>query len=136
MGSQANLRLASIKDHLFPTSVPRSHGVAVLQTADRFGFKIEPKVRHAIYESSPIVALESTIITHGMPYPQNVQTAKEVESIIVGYGAVPATIAILKGVPCIEDDLEELGRNGSSFTKTARRDISHVVGYSKSILNR
>ncbi|KAH6554736.1 hypothetical protein KP509_1Z310500 [Ceratopteris richardii] len=72
-------------------------------------------------------------------YPQNVQTAKEVESIIVGYGAVPATIAILKGVPCIglsEDDLEELGRNGSSFTKTARRDISHVVGYSKSILNR
>ncbi|MCO5569825.1 hypothetical protein L7F22_023539 [Adiantum nelumboides] len=130
MHSNANLRLATIRHHLCSSSAPLHEGAKFLQIVDHLGFKIEPNVRRAICESSPVVALESTIITHGMPYPQNIQTAKEVEGIIVRHGAVPATIAILKGVPCIglsADELEELGRNGSSFTKTARRDISLVV---------
>ncbi|KAI5053987.1 hypothetical protein GOP47_0031120, partial [Adiantum capillus-veneris] len=129
MYSNANLRLATLQNQLSSSS-PLSDGAKFLQAADRLGFKVEPNVRRAIFESSPVVALESTIITHGMPYPQNVQTAKEVEGIIVRHGAVPATIAILKGIPCIGlsvDELEELGQNGSNFTKTARRDISHVV---------
>lgn len=130
MHSNVNLRLATIHSHLTSSSTVHKEGVNFLKAADRLGFKIEPVVRRAIIESSPVVALESTIITHGMPYPQNFQTAKEVQNIITANGAVPATIAIIKGVPCIglsADELEELGRNGSSFTKTARRDIGHVV---------
>ncbi|KAG6492650.1 hypothetical protein ZIOFF_047615 [Zingiber officinale] len=63
--------------------------------------KIAPDVNDALLCGNPVVALESTIISHGMPYPQNLQTAKEVQAILKANGAVPATIAILDGVPCI-----------------------------------
>ena len=60
---------------------------------------VNPEVAQALAEGKPVVALESTIISHGMPYPQNVETALKVEEIIRSNGAVPATIAILGGQP-------------------------------------
>ncbi|WOK96656.1 hypothetical protein Cni_G05363 [Canna indica] len=92
--------------------------------------KISPDVNDALLRGKPVVALESTIISHGMPYPQNLQTAKEVEAIVKENGAIPATIAILDGVPCIglnNEQLERLAKLGSKAQKTARRDIPHVV---------
>ncbi|KDO44930.1 hypothetical protein CISIN_1g0237171mg, partial [Citrus sinensis] len=65
-----------------------------------------------------------------MPYPQNFETAKEVEAIVRNNGAVPATIAILEGLPCVglsTEELERLAKLGSKAQKTARRDIAHVV---------
>ncbi len=61
--------------------------------------RISPEVSDALHAHNPVVALESTIISHGMPYPENVETALRVENIIREEGAVPATIAILKGIP-------------------------------------
>lgn len=122
-------RLAAIQNHL-TYSASTLGSMDNIETADRLGFRLESSVRYAFYQGSPVVALESTIIAHGMPYPQNLQTAKEVENIVRENGAVPATIAILNGVPCIgltANELEEVARNGSNFIKTARRDISHVV---------
>lgn len=81
----------------------------------------------------PVVALESTIISHGMPYPQNVTTAKEVEQIIRDAGAVPATIAIIDGKICIglsEDQLELLG-NSPDAMKVSRRDLPYVLSTRK-----
>ncbi|QPF72115.1 pseudouridine-5'-phosphate glycosidase [Roseateles sp. DAIF2] len=77
----------------------------------------------------PVVALESTIISHGMPYPQNVQTAREVEQIIREGGAVPATIAILDGkirVGLSDEELELLGRSPEAL-KVSRRDLPYVL---------
>ncbi|MFM7768735.1 MAG: pseudouridine-5'-phosphate glycosidase, partial [Bacteroidota bacterium] len=62
---------------------------------------IHPEVQDALHNNKPVVALESTIIAHGMPYPQNVETAREVESIVRNQGATPATIAILNGKLCV-----------------------------------
>ena len=76
------------------------------------------------------MALESTIISHGMPYPKNVETALMVEDEVKKNGAVPATIAIIKGVPtvgCSKEEIEHLGKAGLSVTKTSRRDIPIVV---------
>ncbi|XP_050673272.1 pseudouridine-5'-phosphate glycosidase isoform X2 [Leptidea sinapis] len=87
------------------------------------------EVKCAITENKPIVALESTIITHGMPYPQNVETALEVENIIREQGAVPATIAILKGqlhIGLTKPQLENFGKQ-KGVIKTSRRDLAFVV---------
>lgn len=92
--------------------------------------KISQEVERAIAEGKPVVALESTIISHGMPYPKNVETALLVEQTVRESGAIPATIAIIKGVPtigCSEDEIEYLGKAGLSVTKTSRRDIPMVV---------
>ncbi|KAI3920456.1 hypothetical protein MKX01_000795 [Papaver californicum] len=92
--------------------------------------KISSEVFDALSNGRAVVALESTIISHGMPYPQNLQTAKEVEAIVRENGAVPATIAILDGVPCIglsNEQLERLASLGTKAQKTARRDIAHTV---------
>lgn len=92
-----------------------------------------PEVAHARATGQPIVALESTIISHGMPYPQNVQTAREVEQIIRDAGAVPATIAIIGGKICIgltEAQLEELG-NSPDAIKVSRRDLAYVLSQGK-----
>ncbi|KAI4294872.1 hypothetical protein MLD38_040834 [Melastoma candidum] len=94
------------------------------------GIKVSPEVSEALSTGNPVVALESTIISHGMPYPKNLDTAKEVEAIVRENGAVPATIAILNGVPCIglnSEELELLAKLGSRVQKTARRDIAYVV---------
>jgi pseudouridylate synthase len=87
---------------------------------------ISEEVKTALLENRAVVALESTIITHGMPYPQNVETALRVEQAVRANGAVPATIAILEGVPHAGLSLaqiELLGKTGKSVTKASRRDM-------------
>ncbi|MFN5223072.1 MAG: pseudouridine-5'-phosphate glycosidase [Bacteroidota bacterium] len=90
---------------------------------------IHPEVQDALQNNKPVVALESTIIAHGMPYPQNVETAREVESIVRNQGAIPATIAILNGKLCVgldEQQLEQLG-NSKDVWKVSIRDMAYVV---------
>jgi len=91
--------------------------------------KIKPEVRDALNAGGAVVALESTIIAHGMPYPRNLETAARVEKIVRAAGAVPATIAILDGIPTVglnEADLERIAR-GKDFLKVSRRDLPAVV---------
>lgn len=91
--------------------------------------KINPEVKKALDEGTPVVALESTIISHGMPYPQNIEMAKTVESIIRENGAIPATIAILNGelkVGLSPEELEYLGKS-DSVLKASRRDLPFIV---------
>ena len=91
--------------------------------------EVKPEVAKAILEGKPVVALESTIISHGMPYPKNVETALEVERIIRENGAIPATIAILGGklkVGLTEEEVEYLGK-AKNVVKTSRRDIPFIV---------
>ena len=91
---------------------------------------IAPEVELALKENRPVVALESTIISHGMPYPQNKETALKVEQIIRDNGAVPATIAILGGrlkVGLTADEIDYLGREGTKINKTSRRDLPVLV---------
>ena len=88
-----------------------------------------PEVAAAKSAGRPVVALESTIISHGMPYPQNVQTAREVEQIIRDAGAVPATIAIIDGRICVGLNDEQLERLGTAqdAIKVSRRDLAYVL---------
>jgi pseudouridine-5'-phosphate glycosidase len=91
---------------------------------------INPEVKAALDAGRPVVALESTIISHGMPYPQNVETALKVEQIVRDNGAVPATIAILNGrlkVGMTHEEIEYLGKAGQAVIKTSRRDIPFIV---------
>ncbi len=92
--------------------------------------EITPEVQSALEQNQPVVALESTIISHGMPYPQNVETARRVEEIVRENGAIPATIAILNGklkVGLSADELEYLGKTGVKVVKTSRRDIPFIL---------
>jgi pseudouridylate synthase len=90
---------------------------------------LSDEVRDALAAHQPVVALESTIISHGMPYPKNVQTAREVEQIIRDGGAVPATIAVLGGVPRIGLDDVQLDLLGSAkdVRKVSIRDLPYVI---------
>ncbi len=91
---------------------------------------VNPEVARALAEGRPVVALESTIISHGMPYPQNVQTALKVEQVIRDNGAVPATIAILGGrlkAGLSPEEIEYLGKTGTAVTKASRRDLPVIV---------
>ncbi len=91
--------------------------------------KINPQVQEALEHHIPVVALESTIISHGMPYPQNVQTALNVEKIIRDNGCVPATIGIIDGVPIIgmnEEEIELFGKR-KNIAKVSRRDLPVVM---------
>ena len=90
--------------------------------------KINPEVLSAIKENRPVVALESTIISHGMPYPKNVQTALEVERVIREHGAVPATIGIIDGdaiVGMTPEEIEQFGKR-KGIIKVSRRDLPVV----------
>lgn len=92
--------------------------------------KISEEVRQALASGKPVVALESTIISHGMPYPQNVETALTVEKIVREKGAVPATIAIINGmltVGCTAEEIDYLGKKGHDVIKVSRRDIPFIV---------
>ncbi len=92
-----------------------------------------PIVAAARAAGKPVVALESTIISHGMPYPQNVRTAREVEQVIRDAGAVPATIAIIGGKICVglsEEQLELLGSSPDAM-KVSRRDLAYVLSTGK-----
>ncbi len=96
---------------------------------DKKYLDVNPDVSKALREEKPVVALESTIISHGMPYPQNVETALNVENIIRDNGAVPATIAILQGrvkVGLTGEEIEYLGKSKTAV-KASRRDIPFIV---------
>ncbi|KAH1231479.1 Pseudouridine-5'-phosphate glycosidase [Glycine max] len=125
MAFSAVWRLANLGRHLdLSESVNKAAPVGSIK------LKVASEVSEALSLGRAVVALESTIISHGMPYPQNLETAKEVERIVRENGAVPATIAILDGTPCVGLSVEELERLailGTRAQKTARRDIAHVV---------
>ena len=91
---------------------------------------VAPEVAAAVAAGKPVVALESTIISHGMPYPQNVETALKVEQIIRDNGAVPATVASLGGrlkAGLTAEEIEYLGKQGQAVTKASRRDLAVLV---------
>lgn len=90
---------------------------------------IQPKVQEALSNNTPIVALESTIVSHGMPYPKNVETALQVEEIIEQQGAVPATIAIMNNKCCVglsKEQIETLAKE-KNVTKVSLRDMPYVL---------
>ncbi|KAI8593591.1 hypothetical protein BDZ88DRAFT_457109 [Geranomyces variabilis] len=104
----------------------RAHSTASLPEI----YDVHPEVARALAQNKGVVALESTIISHGMPYPQNLETALAVEEIVRSQGCVPATIAVLDGrvkVGLSPADLEKLARTGLSAKKTSRRDLALVV---------
>ena len=91
---------------------------------------ISPEVKAALDEGKPVVALESTIISHGMPYPKNVETALRVEQTIRDNGAVPATIAVIGGrlkAGLSRGEIEHLGKAGRAVAKASRRDLPALV---------
>ena len=91
---------------------------------------IAPEVQKALDEGRPVVALESTIISHGMPYPQNVETALNVEKVIRDNGAVPATIAVIGGrlkAGLSPEEINYLGKTGTAVAKASRRDLPVLV---------
>ena len=91
---------------------------------------ISPEVAEALAAGKPVVALESTIISHGMPYPRNVETALLVEQTIRENGAVPATIAIIGGrlkAGLTKEEIEHLGKAGRGVAKASRRDLPAIV---------
>ncbi len=91
---------------------------------------VSPEVQSALDCGKPVVALESTIISHGMPYPKNVETALAVEKIVRDNGAVPATIAIIGGkitVGISREEIEHLGKKGLEVTKASRRDLPFLL---------
>jgi pseudouridine-5'-phosphate glycosidase len=91
--------------------------------------EINPEVKEALENGKPVVALESTIISHGMPYPQNIETARKVEEIVRKNGAVPATIAIIGGVLKVgltDEELEYFGKE-EEILKASRRDLPFII---------
>jgi pseudouridine-5'-phosphate glycosidase len=92
--------------------------------------EIHPEVKNALAEGKPVVALESTIISHGMPYPQNINTAIEVENIVRNNGAAPATIAIFNGkcyAGLTKEQLEYFAKKAKDVWKVSLRDIPYVI---------
>lgn len=91
---------------------------------------IAPEVKEALDAGKPVVALESTIISHGMPYPKNVETALLVEQTVRDNGAVPATIAVIGGrlkAGLSKEEIEHLGKSGRGVAKASRRDLPALV---------
>ncbi|MBQ6332777.1 MAG: pseudouridine-5'-phosphate glycosidase [Clostridia bacterium] len=91
---------------------------------------LSPEVEEAIQRGLPIVAMESTIISHGMPYPQNVETALNCQRICRENGAVPATCAVIGGKLCAgltDEQIDYLGREGHNVTKASRRDLPMLI---------
>jgi len=91
---------------------------------------VHPRVQRALYGGRPVLALESTIVTHGMPYPRNLETARAVEAAAHAAGAVPATVAVLDGQLCIgleDEQLERLASLGPGAAKCSRRDLGLVM---------
>ena len=92
--------------------------------------RVNPEVEKALKEHKPVIALESTIISHGMPYPQNVETAMKVESIIREHSGVPATVGLVDGegvVGLTPEEIEEMGKRGMSIPKVSRRDLPMII---------
>eukprot|EP00771_Trimastix_marina_P001038 gnl/Trimastix_PCT/2083.p1 GENE.gnl/Trimastix_PCT/2083~~gnl/Trimastix_PCT/2083.p1 ORF type:complete len:312 (+),score=92.16 gnl/Trimastix_PCT/2083:52-987(+) len=101
-----------------------------MMSSPSFQVAVSEEVSNALTEGRPVVALESTIITHGMPYPDNVRVAHEVERVVRENGAVPATVGILAGVPIVgltAEQIDDLGRKGHAVTKCSRRDLPYIM---------
>ena len=99
------------------------------KTAMKQWLDVSPEVEKALEEGKPVVALESTIITHGMSYPENIESAMTSETMIRQEGAIPATVAIMKGrikIGLDPDELEYMGKN-SSIRKASRRDLPMIL---------
>lgn len=91
---------------------------------------IQPEVKDALAAGKAVVALESTIISHGLPFPENLETARAIEQMVRDHGAIPATIAIIKGdikIGLSDTDLAQLASPESDVTKVSRRDIASVI---------
>lgn len=92
---------------------------------------VNPEVQAALTNGDPIVALESTIVAHGMPYPQNYQVAREVEEILRSKNVIPATIAVRDGVGRVglsDEELHDLAQSGSAARKVSTRELSLLMG--------
>ncbi|KAG2385938.1 hypothetical protein C9374_003087 [Naegleria lovaniensis] len=159
LNNNAQRRLFSIRDHLLSSRVNQlanafsssstneqhsSNIVSISGSTSKFSSdqassfddylvkaKIHPDVKDALAQNKPVVALESTIISHGMPYPKNVETAKQVEDQIRKNGAIPATICILDGIIHVginEQELDRFGKLGQEkkIIKASRRDVALV----------
>jgi pseudouridine-5'-phosphate glycosidase len=137
MEVRASRRVAALAGHLVPSSsdasspkqwltMPCDGGASVAAGA----VVLHPSVAEALASGGAVVALESTIVSHGMPYPQNLQMAREVEAIVRARGATPATVAIIDGVPRVgldDADLRRLAELGARARKVSRRDIPAVI---------
>ena len=91
---------------------------------------IQPEVKDALAAGKAVVALESTIISHGLPFPENLETSRAIEQMVRDHGAIPATIAIIKGdikIGLSDTDLAQLASPESDVTKVSRRDIASVI---------
>lgn len=138
---QSNFRLAQLSSHIRSpdnraTVQGRSLPSDELNSCrpDSQVIVVHPQVQQALRKGAAVVALESTIISHGMPYPQNLQTALEVEAVVRRGGGVPATIAILGGVPHVgltDGQLEHIARKGPAVVKVSRRDLAAVIAQGK-----
>jgi len=107
----------------------------VINKSDNEYLDIADDVAAALQDGEPVVALESTIISHGMPHPRNVETALRVEKTVRAAGAVPATIAVIGGrlkVGLSESEIGRLGERGQQVVKTSRRDLPFVVARKES----
>ena len=94
---------------------------------------ISQEVINALKNNQPVVALESTIISHGMPYPDNVKTALMVEDTIRRHGVIPATIGIINGIPTVgmsKEEIEEFGKR-NDVEKVSRRDLPFIISKKK-----
>lgn len=127
-------RIETILGHVFYSHTAKTRGSDLLSQAvfSRTGhvFKVHEEVAEALASNQPVVALESTIVSHGMPWPENFATAKEVEGVVRKHGAVPATIAIVEGCVHIglsEEKLKVLAQMGEKAHKISRRDIAAVI---------
>ena len=129
MEERAARRAASIADHLSASS-PRLAVTSATPSAGRDAVVVHPEVAAALAAGRAVVALESTIVSHGMPYPRNLEMAREVESVVRANGAVPATVAIIDGVPTVgldDNHLRALAEAGARAAKVSRRDVAPIV---------
>ena len=102
--------------------------MSVSASEERF-FDFKDEVKEALEENKPVVVLESTLISHGFPYPENLVVSREMEEIIRGYGVVPATIAIIKGkikIGLTRDELEFMATS-KDILKASRRDLAVIA---------
>ena len=106
-------------------AVKRSHSKHVLRSV-----RLKEEIKDAIVNAKPVIALESTIITHGLPYPHNLRTALRVGNIIRNNGAIPATVGVIDGklkLGLSEKELQLLADPSTDTIKTSRRDLSYVL---------
>lgn len=110
---------------------PSVHHASLVRSFKTIGpCRVSEEVHEALARKLPVVALESTIVAHGMPYPQNVEAALEVEATVRRHGAVPATIAVINGVPTVgltNDEIVDLAKSGSSVPKCSTRELPLVI---------